>query len=47
MFHKGKNTSKLEKKPKICLMKKDDPVVHCLLTFFQNLETVGVPKKEK
>lgn len=28
-------------------MKKDDPVVHCLLTFFQNLETVGVPKREK
>lgn len=28
-------------------MKKDDPVVHCLLIFFQNLETVGVPKKEK
>lgn len=27
-------------------MKKDDPVVHCLLTFFQNLETVGVPKRK-
>lgn len=35
MLQKGKNMSKLEKTKK-CLMKKDDPFVHSLLTLFQN-----------
>lgn len=35
MLQKGKKMSKLEKQKK-CLMKKDDPLVHCFLIFFQN-----------